>query len=158
MDYAATTNYLTTTADTGGMMAALLIPVLVTIVVYVVQAFFLAKVFAKAGSESWFAWVPIANVYRLLEIGGQRGYYAFLLFLGPIGLATLFFFIPAVHRVNLGFGKSTGWTILSVLCFPVWAVLMGLNSAPWRGGDWRSGDAATIGFPPVAASRSSESR
>ena len=53
-----------------GMMVFALIGALIG---YVINSFLLSRIFKKAGVEQWKAWVPIYNVWIMLELGNQKG-------------------------------------------------------------------------------------
>jgi Family of unknown function (DUF5684) len=48
------------------------------VIAYVVTSLLVGKLFKKAGIESWIAWVPFYNSWKMLEMGGQAGYWAVL--------------------------------------------------------------------------------
>lgn len=58
------------------LIAALAVPVVVGVLAYVWLALALAAVLRKAGVEAWRAWVPVYNVWTLLELGAVRGWWA----------------------------------------------------------------------------------
>ena len=51
---------------------------LLSIAVYVVSGIAYMKLFRKVGVEPWAAWVPFFNTWRILELGGQQGWFALL--------------------------------------------------------------------------------
>lgn len=67
--------------------------------------------------------------------------------------------VRMLRAVNRGFGLGTGYTVLGVLLFPVWASIVGWGSARWRGteaaapeGPFRRGTTAAVDAPSPAAS------
>lgn len=68
---------------------------------YVLVGIFLGKVFAKAGEESWKAWVPFLNIYTEVKLAGYNGW-TFLFYLVPI--------LGFVWRILVGLrlGKAFG--------------------------------------------------
>ena len=107
---------------------------LYAIATYVLMAIFLSKVFVKTGNEGWPAWVPVYNSWRTLEIVGFPGWIALLAFV-PLGnIVTLVYLIMAVNRINKGFGRSVGWTVLYVFLPLIWGAILGYGrTEPWRG-------------------------
>ena len=51
---------------------------LFAIATYVISAICLMQIFKKAGVKPWIAWVPFYNSWKVLEIGGQQGFWAIL--------------------------------------------------------------------------------
>jgi hypothetical protein len=45
------------------------------LIAYVYYRLTLTFIFRKAGLKAWPAWVPIFNMWRLLQLGGQRGWW-----------------------------------------------------------------------------------
>lgn len=41
--------------------------------------------------------------------------------------------VKMVHRITTGFGFGTGFTVLGVLLFPIWASILGWGDARWQG-------------------------
>ena len=73
------------------------------IIGYVLVGIFLGKVFAKAGEESWKAWVPFLNIYTEVKLAGYNGW-TFLLYLVPI--VGFVWRILVGLRLGKAFGKS----------------------------------------------------
>jgi hypothetical protein len=108
---------------------------LVGIVVYVLYALGLSKVFAKLGEPAWKGWVPVLNELTLLKLGGQPVWTLVLAFIPVANLAYQYYFrLLAVHRIDARFGKGTGFTVLGVLVPFVWALLLGGKGAQLVGG------------------------
>ena len=123
------------------------------IAAYVLNGVFLSKVFAKTGGEGWPAWVPVYNSWRMLELGGQPGWLALLVFV-PVGnIVTLVFLVIAAYRIGLGFGRSGAWAVLYCFVPLVWSALMAYGATmPWRPVDSAAGASAAGASPaPVAA-------
>ncbi len=103
-------------------------------IVYVWYALALAAVFAKTGESTWKAWVPLVNLGTILKIGGFSPWLVLLIlipFFGALAFAVVF--IVAVHRVNRGFDRGAGMTVLGALLGVVWASILGFGSARWAG-------------------------
>lgn len=121
-----------------------------SLLAYVLNGIFISKIFAKTGAEGWPAWLPVYNSWRLLEIGGQAGWLALLVFIPGASIVTLVFVIIAVNNINQGFGRTTGWTILYVFLPQVWAAHLAYGpTEAWRppapAGGWMQPG------PPMAA-------
>jgi hypothetical protein len=64
------------------------------LVAYVYHALTVMFIFKKAGLKAWPAWVPIFNVWRLLQLGGQKGWWV-LVGLIPIVGTIPYLVVPA---------------------------------------------------------------
>ena len=62
-----------------------LVYLIISLAVSVFMIITMWKIFKKAGRNGWEAIIPIYNIYVLLEIGGQKGAYVFLLLIPCIG-------------------------------------------------------------------------
>ena len=76
-DYTYTTTSNVSGADAGSF---LLMTLVFSVVIYLVYAFILSKVFVKAGRPAWAAYVPIYSSWVLFEIAGKPGWWLLLLF------------------------------------------------------------------------------
>ena len=96
-----------------------LVYLIISLAVSVFMIITMWKIFKKAGRNGWEAIIPIYNIYVLLEIGGQKGAYVFLLLIPCIGqIIFLIFEIKALMELSRRFGKGTGFGILC-LFFPI---------------------------------------
>ena len=120
------------TDSTGVLLGALTL--LLLVIVYVWYALALAAVFTKTGESTWKAWVPFVNAGTILKIGGFSPWLVLLVLIPFFGaLAFAIVFIVAVHRVNRGFDRGAGMTVLGALLGVVWASILGYGSARWAG-------------------------
>lgn len=60
-------------ADGETLFAAAIMVSIASIVVYVIRAWLLGRIFKKAGLGRWKAWVPIVNEFTFFNIGGRSG-------------------------------------------------------------------------------------
>jgi hypothetical protein len=81
------------------------------ILFYLVGAFSLYGMFGKANVPTWYAFVPIVNIYGLLLVAGRPGWWL-LLFLIPI--VDVFVGIIVLYDIAQSFGYGVGMTILLV--------------------------------------------
>lgn len=88
------------------------------------------KTFTKAGKPGWGAIVPIYNVYLMLKIGGNPGWYLILLI---IPIANIVIAAKMMIDIAKSFGKGVGFGIglwiLGFIFFP----LLGFGDAQYRG-------------------------
>lgn len=116
----------------GVALVILFVYIIILLAIYVVSAIFLSKVFKKAGVDGWKAWVPVLNTWKMLEIGGQQGFWAILAFIPLVNIASVIMLIIAIHNINKKIGYDIGMTILAVFLPIVWVIIAGLNKQPWN--------------------------
>lgn len=103
---------------------------LTAIVVYVLVAIALWKVFAKAGYAGILAWIPIVNVIILVRIAGYSGWLA-LLYLIPI-VGWIFAIFVAI-RLGERFGKGALFSLLLLWLFSlIGYFVLGFGSSRYR--------------------------
>jgi hypothetical protein len=132
-----TTSYTTYDAETAGAAlaisaAAIVIGLLIAAAVYVVCAIFLGKIFAKAGVPSWIAWVPFYNNWKLLEIGGQQGFWAVLAILPIVGYVSAVFMYIAMYHIGKKLGKEGSFVVLGIFLPIVWFIWLGSDKSVWN--------------------------
>lgn len=106
---------------------------LLGVVLYALGAWALGKVFAKAGVESWKAWVPVYNSIVIFKLGGYSPLWILLMFVPGANIAAVIFMVLAVHRINEGFGMGGGMTVLYIFLPFVWSLVIGLTDVRWSG-------------------------
>jgi hypothetical protein len=122
--------------DGGSIFAIILTFYLVAIglallcaaIVYVLNGFAFMKLFRKVGIEPWAAWVPYFNIWRILELGGQYGWFSLFTLVSPGAIVTVVFECIAAHRVGLAFRKSGSWVVLFIFLPFVWAWLLAADN------------------------------
>ena len=127
--------YTTTSVDSGAAAAAAvafaLFSLIFAVAVYVFYAFFLMKIFKKAGVEQWAAWVPIYNNWKLLEIGGQQGFWAILAIIPFVNIVSLVFMYIAMYHIGLKLQKEGIFVLLAIFLTPVWLVWLAVDKSTW---------------------------
>lgn len=125
-----------TGADMAVLISFMLGYVVVALVIYVLFALGLSRILKKYNHpQPWAAWVPVYNVWVLLELGRQPGWYALLAIAGAIPvigpLAAVLVVVVEIFafiNINKAFGKSLGgYTVLAALLTPVWALMLGFG-------------------------------
>src|SRR5882757_1828809 len=99
--------------DGSGFLAALLVvyaavfgfALLVAVVVYVLTGFAFMKLFRKVGVEPWAAWVPFFNVWRILELGGQAGWFVLFSIIPYGSIVSAVFEGIGAYRIGIAFRK-----------------------------------------------------
>jgi uncharacterized protein DUF5684 len=103
------------------------------IISYVITSFLLSRIFKKAGVESWKAWVPIYNSWILLELGGQKGYWAVLSLIPVVNIASVIFMFIAMYHIGLKFGKEGAFVLLAIFLPIVWCIWLAFDNSTWKG-------------------------
>lgn len=101
--------------------------------VYVFYGFALMGIFRKAGLKAWPAWVPLFNTWRVLQLGGQKGWWVLIGLIPVVGtLLYLVFLIMAGLKIQEAFGKPGVFFVLAILLTPVWYGIIAWDSSVWR--------------------------
>lgn len=117
---------------------------IVALISYVITAWLLGRIFKKAGVEQWIAWVPIYNNWKLLEIGGQQGFWAVLALIPFVNIVSAIFTYIAMYHVGKKLGKED-WFVLFAIFLPiVWLIWLAFDDSKWSGAK------------PVAAKKTAE--
>lgn len=136
MDYTYNTSYNSTSTDSEALAAigiAYLIFSIVLLIYYVFASVCLSRIFKKAGVTSWYAWVPVLNTWKFLEMGNQNGALSLLAFVPFVNLAFSIFQLIASYRISEKFGKDPMlYLILYLLANPAWLVLLAFGDATWN--------------------------
>lgn len=134
-DFSYSTN--TDNVDSGVALAVLgtffVTFLVIAVVVYVVHAIFLGKIFKKAGVEAWKAWVPIYNSWVILELGGQKGIWAVLAIVPIVNIVSVVFLIIAMYQIGLNFGKEAWFVLLAIFLPLVWLIWLAIDDSKWKG-------------------------
>lgn len=102
----------------------------VGIIVYLLIAIALWKVFSKAGYAGILAIIPVVNVFLLVKIAGYSAWLG-LLYLIPI--VNFIFSIFVALRLGARFGKGGGFSFFLLFLFPVIGYfIIGYGSAQYR--------------------------
>jgi len=117
-------------AITAGMFVFIAIALVIT---YIITGFTLGRIFKKAGVESWKAWVPILNSWTLLELGGQKGYWAILALIPVLNIVAGVFLLIAMYHVGLKFGKEGAFVLLAIFLPLVWMIWLAVDKSTWKG-------------------------
>lgn len=110
MDFTATTNFGPIFALAFlGPIFALIIPIL-SIAVYIYIGFSLQTIAKKTNTDnSWFAWVPILNLFLMVQISGKPVWWFILLLIPGVNLVIfILLWMEIAKKVN----KPTWWGLL----------------------------------------------
>ncbi len=133
----------TVVSDTVYTPVALIGIVAVILVIYVINSFFLGKLFKKAGQKPWEAWVPILNMWRVYEIGGRKGYWSILAMVPILHIFAYVYLILAFNTINTKLKYTPIMTVLAVILPVVWVVIVGSSKNEWNEAPTTQVDSAT---------------
>ncbi|MEH3088987.1 MAG: DUF5684 domain-containing protein [Microbacterium arborescens] len=125
---------MTSSANDSLLILLVVLSTVLGAVLYVWTALALAGLFRKTGEEPWQGWVPVLNVAAVLRLGGFSPWLVLVGLVPVLGWIALYVLVVvAAHRVGRDFGAGPGMTVLAALLFVVWASILGLGPARWRG-------------------------
>lgn len=119
---------------------------------YIVSALLLGRIFKKAGVASWIAWVPFYNQWKLLEIGGQPGFWAILMIVPLVQYVSIVFMFIAMYNIGLKLGKSGAFVLLAIFLQLVWLIWLAVDGSTWNdslGAPSRAVEHTGAGTPPT---------
>ena len=100
---------------------------------YVITSFLMSRIFKKAGVESWKAWIPVYSNWIMLELGGQKGFWAIITLIPFFGVVGAIFMIIAMYRIGVKFGKDDVFVLLAIFLPIVWMAWLAFDSSTWKG-------------------------
>ncbi|MDN3494897.1 DUF5684 domain-containing protein [Planococcus sp. APC 4015] len=111
----------------------IVLSILGSIASYAFYGFAVSSIFKKAGLAVWPAWVPVFNVWRLLQLGGQKGWWVLVGLIPIVGtLVYLVFLIMAGINIQTGFGKPGVFYLLALLLTPAWYGILAWDGSRWN--------------------------
>lgn len=117
--------------DAGAVAASMIPSIIGSIVGYVLMAIGLMKMFEKAGVTSWYAWIPILNIYWLTKIATGNGW-LFLLCLIPC-VGSLIWCILTAVKLAPAFGKGGGYIVGLIFIPNIMYLVLGFGDAQYMG-------------------------
>ena len=137
----------------------LLVAIIFAVVLYVYSAITLSKIFKKAGIQSWIAWVPYYNTWKVFEMGNMHPalslltYAAVIPFIGTIvAIAGWVLYIIVANNIGKGFGKKGPFTLLFVFLPVIWLGILAFGKDKWSGKMYKKATPAPAApTPPSAA-------
>ena len=127
----------------AGYLAILAFTFIFSIVLYVVSAYFMSKVFDKAGVDGrWRAWVPGYNMMVFLKLGDLSPWLVLycaggLILLSWLGIGFLFsialFVVSVMASYRIGQKLGAEPALVALWLIPVaWLVVMAQKNASWN--------------------------
>lgn len=130
--------YYTTGAGDEAATAAMVLTVfaftfLFVIAMYVISALCLMRIFKKADIEQpWAAWVPIYNNWKMLEVGGQQGFWAVLAIIPIVNIVSAVFMYIAMYHIGLKLEKEGVFVLFAIFLPPVWLIWLAVDKSTWH--------------------------
>lgn len=118
-------------AAVAGLMISMLFFVFF-IGLYVVISLCLMRIFKKAGVKQWIAWVPFYNNWKLLEIGGQQGFWAVLAIIPIVNIVSAVFMYIAMYHIGKKLGKEGAFVLLAIFLPYVWYIWLAVDKSTWN--------------------------
>jgi hypothetical protein len=141
--YTTTTSSNLTPEQSSALAAGIIVFYIITFAVaYVLNGILLGRIFKKAGIASWIAWVPFYNVWKMLEIGGQPGFWAVLAILPIVNIVSVVYLLIAEYNIGLKLGKSSTFVLFAIFLPIVWLIWLAVDKSVWNN---------TLGAPSKAA-------
>lgn len=110
-----------------------LLGLLVGLVIYVYYALAVSAIFRKAGLKTWPAWVPFFNTWRILQLGGQKGWWVLVGLIPLVGpIVYLVFLIIAGVNIQTALGKPGVFYLLAIFLTPVWYGILAWDGSTWQ--------------------------
>lgn len=128
-DYYSTSS---STADPAIFVGFFLISLLFGLAIYVVVSLCLMSIFKKAGVKPWIAWVPYYNTWKMLEIGGQQGFWAVLAIVPLVNIVSVIFTYIAMFHIGKKLGKGDAFVVLAIFLPLVWYIWLAVDKSTWN--------------------------
>ena len=133
-EYVYTYDPVATGAAVGLGIGVILFSLFFSLAMYAVMSIFLGMLFKKAGVAFWKAWVPIYNMVKFFQLGGQNPLYLLFLLLPFVGeIVVVIFACMAAFNIGKKLGKpGAGWVVLYFFVNIVWYGINGLDKSVWN--------------------------
>ena len=114
-------------ASAGTAIGFVVFSYIVSIIAIVALVIGLWKVFIKAGKPGWYAIIPVYNMWALLELGDQQGFWCL------IPVANIIFYVKACLSINKKFAKPTWFAFLMIFVPQVAFIMLGFSKDKYVG-------------------------
>lgn len=110
-------------AFTGGIMV---FAIIIGLVIYIYYALALTKIAARTNTANgWYAWVPILNVYLMIQIGKVPAWTLVLILVPGVNVVAGIYWLWKMFEAL----KRPGWWAILSLISPINLILLGI--AAW---------------------------
>ena len=119
-------------ANPAIILSLFLFSIAFALIIYAVYAWLLGRIFNKAGISKTIAWIPFYNVWKMLELGDQRGFWAILTVVPFVNYIAAIFIFISQYKIGLKFGKEGWWVVLAIFVPIIWLALLAFDSSKWE--------------------------
>jgi hypothetical protein len=120
--------------DSGASAAISIGSTIGGIVVYLITAWFLSRVFSKAGIPAWMGWVPFVNIFHLYKLGGFSGWWILINLVPFLGnLVAVILLWIAEYRISKGFEKPGVFVLVAIFFHIIWLGILAFDRSRWIG-------------------------
>jgi len=132
-NYTNTSNGTLDDATTSAIIVGfVLLTFIISLALYLTISLCLMSIFKKAGVKQWIAWVPVYNSWKILEIGGQQGFWAVLSIVPIVSLVSLVYIYIAMYHIGIKLGKDGIFVLLAILLPYVWYIWLAVDKSVWN--------------------------
>ena len=78
------------------------------------------------------AWVPFYNHWTLLELGNQKGFWAVLIIVPIVNIASTVFTYIAMYHIGLKLGKDGAFVLWAIFLPLVWYIWLAVDDSTWE--------------------------
>ena len=131
----ATYSSTSTANDAAGLAVVFGLMVFWLVIVvgtYVIYSYFLSRIFKKAGVQQYIAWIPVYNLWKTLEIGGQQGYWAVLSLIPGVNLVSYIFLILAELNIGRKLQKEDWFVLVGIFAPVIWVIWLAVDKSKWN--------------------------
>lgn len=99
---------------------------------YVFYAICLMGIFKKASVPAWIAWIPFFNTWKVLEIGGQQGFWSILSIIPFVSIVSAVFVYIAQYHIGKKLGHGGEFILLAIFLPFVWYIWLAVEKSTWN--------------------------
>jgi len=132
-DYTNTSNGTLDDATAAALiLGILLVSLIVGFVLYLVVSLSLMQIFKKAGVKPWIAWIPYYSNWKMLEMGGQQGFWAVLIIVPVVSIVSAVYTFIAMYHIGKKLGKDDAFVIIGIFLPLVWYIWLAVDQSKWH--------------------------
>ena len=110
----------------------IILTIVLSLVIYAYFSLTGAFIFKKAGVKPWQSWVPYLNSWRLLQLGGQKGWWVLIAFIPIVGhILFIIYYWISQYAIGKALGKGGGFVALAILLPAIWFGILAWDKSTW---------------------------
>ncbi len=120
----------------GAIIAIVLVSLLFAAIFYILNAWLLYRIGKRLGYDKpWFAWIPIANMYMMVDLSKKETSTWFLailitMFIPCVNIVGMVMLVIVMMDISEMCGKERWWGILWIIPIVNWVIMYILGSGP----------------------------